>query len=450
MYLRRATIYDAELLLKWANDETVRQNSFNTNKITREEHYAWFNGVIKSSDVTIFVLYDKEPVGTVRIKYIDDFAELSYSIGREYRGKGYGTLIIQYAEAEAIKNDKVCSIVAEVKYENVPSQKIFKKLGYTESVCEGHLRYKKQIDKIIGFRVDANAQIASGHAMRCITYAKRLVKKGQSVIFFTADAEGANFIAGKGIASILLDSKYNRLDEELDIFENYIKLYRLDYLIIDSYFATASYLAALQRIVKTVYIDDLLSFAYPVDYIVNYAVYAEEKEYKKLYDGECPKLFLGMEYAPIRDEFKQVKYIKRPFIKNVLITMGGGNSSEISEEIVKVLLKDNRFNNITFHIVVGEFAECNFKNDRVIIHKNVTNMAELMAECDFMISAGGFTLYEAYTVGIPCVSVLIADNQMRNVKKFDEMEAISYMGYIKENKNAVLKNICMNMAKERQ
>ena len=45
------------------------------------------------------------------------------------------------------------------------------------------------------------------------------------------------------------------------------------------------------------------------------------------------------------------------------------------------------------------------------VHVNVENMAELMTECDLAIGAAGATAWERCCMGLPCVMVVLADNQ---------------------------------------
>ena len=40
---------------------------------------------------------------------------------------------------------------------------------------------------MIGFRVDANEQIATGHLMRCMAIAKGFQRRGEDVVFFLAE-----------------------------------------------------------------------------------------------------------------------------------------------------------------------------------------------------------------------------------------------------------------------
>ncbi len=442
MYLRQATIEDAELLLSWANDPIVRQNSFNTHKISKEEHYAWFNRVLESKDIAIYILCDNKPVGTVRIQYRDKSVLLSYSIDAKSRGKGYGTQIIRLAEIEVVKHHTVEKILAEVKFDNFASCHIFQKLAYEESCIDGHFLYVKKIKRVIGFRVDSNKEVATGHAMRCITYAKQLIKQGTIVIFFVADDESAKFIELRGMYCVVLNSAYNKLEQETNALIANIKTYHIKTLVIDSYYVTDTYLQAIRKETKIVYIDDVLNFAYPVDVLVNYNIYADKSEYKQLYaNAQCPLLLLGMEYAPLREEFKNVKYVIRPEVKNILITMGGGDHYNIAQKLVEYLLPLKEFSDITFHIVAGEFFECNILDNKVKVHKNVSDMAQLMSDCNLIVSAGGFTLYEAYTVGVPTISVSFADNQLKNVRKFDELGLIPYMGDFRDDEQVVIKNI---------
>jgi spore coat polysaccharide biosynthesis predicted glycosyltransferase SpsG len=62
-----------------------------------------------------------------------------------------------------------------------------------------------------------------------------------------------------------------------------------------------------------------------------------------------------------------------------------------------------------------------------------------MDNADFLVSAGGTTLYELCAVGTPAVSYSIADNQLDNVKMFHENGIIDYAGDVRYDD--VVKNI---------
>mgnify|MGYP003325656691 CR=1 FL=1 len=47
--LRKVIIEDEALILKWANDPLVREGSFNSSIISKEEHHNWF--ILKLNDV---------------------------------------------------------------------------------------------------------------------------------------------------------------------------------------------------------------------------------------------------------------------------------------------------------------------------------------------------------------------------------------------------------------
>jgi len=66
-----------------------------------------------------------------------------------------------------------------------------------------------------------------------------------------------------------------------------------------------------------------------------------------------------------------------------------------------------------------------------------------MQEADLAVSAGGTTLYELCAVGIPAISYSFADNQLYNVKQFDEDGIIEYAGDARyEDIVANVMNLC--------
>lgn len=142
--LRPVQESDVRVLYDWRNDELVRKNSFNEDKINFEEHKAWFASMLKNPNVFFYVLLaDENPVGQIRLNKINDSCVVSYSIAAPYRAQGYGKLILQLIENECVQKNFASSLVGYVKKNNVASQVIFKSLGYSESYENSFYRYEK-------------------------------------------------------------------------------------------------------------------------------------------------------------------------------------------------------------------------------------------------------------------------------------------------------------------
>lgn len=138
LYLRSATVDDMNILFDWANEPSVRKNSFNTNNISIDEHKAWLERVLADMHTKLFILQeDDNPVGQVRLALKDGKWQISYSIAPAYRGQGYGKIILRLAENELIHRGHTGEkLYAEVKKDNIASQRIFKKLGYSETTSQ--------------------------------------------------------------------------------------------------------------------------------------------------------------------------------------------------------------------------------------------------------------------------------------------------------------------------
>ena len=73
----------------------------------------------------------------MRLAFYDGKWQISYSVAPAYRGQGYGKIILQLAENELISDGHVGErLYAEVKKDNVASQRIFNKLGYGEAASQ--------------------------------------------------------------------------------------------------------------------------------------------------------------------------------------------------------------------------------------------------------------------------------------------------------------------------
>lgn len=124
---------DVEITYKWASDKKVRQFSFNQNEILFEEHKKWFMAKLHDPNCFYYILQKgAERVGSVRIDYNEEsnIGLISYLIGSDFHGKGYGTKILQLIEELILIKFDVFHLKGLVMKSNVASIRIFYKLGY--------------------------------------------------------------------------------------------------------------------------------------------------------------------------------------------------------------------------------------------------------------------------------------------------------------------------------
>ena len=129
---RKATLNDCRLYWDWANDPEVRRNAFNSEPISWKKHQEWFSVRVSDSQ-SILLIFESQygPVGQIRLDGGDAQRTISYSVARQYRGKGIGKKIM--SEVIAASPPFARRFFAEVKKENLTSANIFEKLGFQRS-----------------------------------------------------------------------------------------------------------------------------------------------------------------------------------------------------------------------------------------------------------------------------------------------------------------------------
>lgn len=130
---RNATLADTKLYFDWANDQDVREQSYNSNVINFDNHKKWFE--TKLNDVSCFMLLfqneEKLNVGQVRIeKENEKEALIGISIAAEHRGKGYSKEMLQIASDFFLASNSKCLINAFIKERNLNSKFSFEKAGF--------------------------------------------------------------------------------------------------------------------------------------------------------------------------------------------------------------------------------------------------------------------------------------------------------------------------------
>lgn len=147
--LRDVTKEDADLLLMWKNDETARKFALSPKVVTPQEHMAWFERVLQSNNTFLYIMQCGDvPAGQVRLDVEETEGVLSYSVDAEYRGYGYGELLLLLAEEKAKEMSDVKILSGVVNADNQASVKCFQKLGYREQPYTEHAGFVKFVKVI--------------------------------------------------------------------------------------------------------------------------------------------------------------------------------------------------------------------------------------------------------------------------------------------------------------
>ena len=292
-------------------------------------------------------------------------------------------------------------------------------------------------------RADGNEKIGSGHIMRTKSIANELKGLGAKVLYALADERGKRLINNE-FQSVVLSSNYECLDDEINALSSVIKEQKIKLILLDSYFVTPKYFKELKKLAKVAYIDDLDAFAYECEALINYGAFFDKNEYKAR-QNLAKKYFLGSEFAPLRAEFGSTqKSSKNTQKKQVLLTTGNTDLLGIMPRLLEAFLGDESLKNLEFLAISGAFNEhenkllaLSTKHKNIKVLKNPENMAQIMAEADFVLSAGGSTLYELASLAKAVICFSIAANQ-NNIKSWAEAGAMLYAGDAKADSHSVV------------
>jgi RimJ/RimL family protein N-acetyltransferase len=130
--LRRACADDCRQIWEWSNDPAVRDASFSTGPIPWEHHLEWFRRKLDDPQHLFFVASDSgnRLIGQARCDLAGAEGTLSISLAAEFRGQGYGRLLIWVAAEEAFQASAAERLHAYVKEGNVASQRAFLGCGF--------------------------------------------------------------------------------------------------------------------------------------------------------------------------------------------------------------------------------------------------------------------------------------------------------------------------------
>lgn len=290
------------------------------------------------------------------------------------------------------------------------------------------------------FRVDSSIYMGIGHLMRCLSLAGELRAKDILVKFICSNLPGnqAGILEKNGYTVHLLP--YNASQTEVQQTINTVEqeVCKVDWIIIDHYAIDEPWEKQLRPYIKRIMvIDDLANRRHDCDLLLDQNYYDNMKSrYEGLVSNHCRKL-LGPKYALLRPEFLWERKNLRTrdgLIRRILIFYGGTDPGNETEKALKAIRKLN-LPGVAIDVVVGStnpnrvrIGELCSSIPGVSFYCQVDNMAQLTANADLALCAGGSATHERCMLGLPSIVTIIADNQLETTAVLDKAGAVRSIG----------------------
>lgn len=307
----------------------------------------------------------------------------------------------------------------------------------------------------IAIRTDSSSVIGSGHMMRCKTLADLWRDRGAEVRFVCREHPG-------NLNHLLRNAAYDvrglppgqkvppahdqyafslGVESSEDAAQTLEALvgFSPDWLVVDHYALDADWERLLRASTRRVLaIDDLANRPHDCDLLLDQNWFGDETErrYDGLVNARCTRL-LGPRYAvlqPIYPELRKVLPPRDGFIRQVLVFLGGVDSSNQTTKALQALSAPD-LRDLEVHVVVGnanlheaEIEKLVANRPHTALFRDLPNLAGLMARTDLALGAGGATTWERCCLGLPSIVVAVAENQRGFTTTLAKQGVQQYLG----------------------
>jgi UDP-2,4-diacetamido-2,4,6-trideoxy-beta-L-altropyranose hydrolase len=285
-------------------------------------------------------------------------------------------------------------------------------------------------EKQLVIRVDASAQIGTGHLMRCLALAQAWKDGGNKVTFITnCQSEGLLQRLREEEFSLHVLAGSHPDPKDWNYTKDILAGYPDAWVVLDNYHFDEVY----QQQVKEaghplLVIDDMAHLKhYYADIVLNQNLHAE----KLPYSGEpYTRLLLGTSYVLLRREFLAWNDREREIpgvARHVLVTLGGSDAENHTLKVIQALQKVD-ITGLEATVVVGagnphaDVLEAAARQNHVPIRlvRDARDMPPLMAGADMAISSAGSTVWELLFMGTPALVIILADNQRQIAEEVEK------------------------------
>ena len=266
--------------------------------------------------------------------------------------------------------------------------------------------------KVAVLRADASSSIGVGHVMRSLSLGEALIDEGFGVELVSCGlAPSLQSLATSCGIEVVEPSCAPRSSEDAQfVLERNAAI-----VVVDGYEFSRDFFAVLEASNTTFAVidDNAETKAQSPDAVINQNPHASESLYAHMQG--TPKLLLGLQYAMVREEVREVAAMHLPTREGeVFVAMGGADFLGLTAPIVEALVETG----LQIRVAVGH---ANTQREHVQKladqHGHVTlieqqDYVSSLASAHVAVLAAGSSLWEACAVGTPSIGLVVADNQI--------------------------------------
>lgn len=265
--------------------------------------------------------------------------------------------------------------------------------------------------KVAVLRADASSSIGVGHVMRSLSLGEALLDEGFGVelVSFELAPSLQSLATSCGIEVVELTCAPRSSEDA-----QFVLTRNADIVVVDGYEFSREFFAALElsETPFAVIDDNAETNAKSPNAVINQNPHASASMYAHLQGN--PKLLLGLQYAMVRKEVREVAAMNLPSREGeVFVAMGGADFLGLTAPIVEALAETG----LQIRVAVGHA-----NTQRAHIQKladqlgNVTlieqqDYVSSLASAHIAVLAAGSSLWETCAVGTPSIGLVVADNQ---------------------------------------
>ena len=135
--LKSATLKDINFLVKLYNDQSIQNNSLNTDsfEVTNKEVISTLK-YFYSNNLEYYIIYSGNIKIGIALIYEVMYCLVGIAILEKYRGHGFSRLIIHELVKKSFSKYKITTLASEIYSNNLPSLKLMEKLNLKKDISK--------------------------------------------------------------------------------------------------------------------------------------------------------------------------------------------------------------------------------------------------------------------------------------------------------------------------